>query len=131
MQEIDDIPAKRRRKSRCLPKRRARKSRTSSRKRSSCPKHPSREAVMTLVSILQDDGDPRLQIAAAKALLSSKTAKDLQPEILPELSEDDIDTAIAAAKKLLDELAARKAGHVHEPGGMAVAGAAAADYPAG
>ena len=89
---------------------------------------------MTLVQIMKDDSDPRLQIAAAKVLLEKSEKRPL-----PLLNEtdtgiptaDDIDAALAVAKAVLDELAQRKAGGVAGPGAMAAEGAPQPDHPAG
>ena len=83
---------------------------------------------MTLVSIMKEDDNPRVKIAAARALLARNTP-DLEP-LEQELTSDDIDAAIAAAKALLDELAARKAQSVSGPGRVADGGAAIADNAA-
>ena len=82
---------------------------------------------MTLVSLMKDDDNPRIQIAAAKALLSRHAPENVLPEPLDAaLSDDDIDHAIAVAKALLDELAARKAASLPGPGEMGDGGAPAA-----
>jgi hypothetical protein len=85
-----------------------------------------RDAIMTLVSIMKDDSDPRLQITAAKALLdrNADMAASLEETAV---SPDDIDAAIAVAKAVLDELAARKAGGVAGAGELAATGTPAAD----
>jgi hypothetical protein len=91
-----------------------------------------REAVQTLVTIMKNDNQPRLQIAAAKALLlRNEAVKDVEKSEQQGDKGDDIDQAIALAKKLLDELAAGKTGGVPGEGAVAADGAAIADHPAG
>jgi len=100
-------------------------------------RHLSQEALMKLASIMQDDSDPRLQIAAAKTLLSTsaKYAEKI-PEnafLIPDepMSADECDTLLAVAKNVLDELAARKAGSVDGAGAMAADGTPTADNAKG
>lgn len=112
-----------------LPAKRTSKKRKSTRRKAKT--NPGREAVMTLVAIMKEDEDPRMQIAAAKALLGRGAGEASAPESLPELSEDDIDAVINAAKKLLEELASRKSGGVPGAGELADTGAPGADHPAG
>jgi len=86
------------------------------------------EAVMTLVSIMQDDNDPKLQISAAKALLQrSRTAYAgacVPENTVAEMTPDECDAAIAVAKALLDELASRKAAGVSRAGELGSEGKA-------
>lgn len=92
------------------------------------------EAVMTLVSIMKDDSDPRLQIAAAKALLDRTGVEtpavphDPMNET-PAASPDDIDAAIALAKAVLDELASRKAGSLASAGELGSEKPPVPDHP--
>jgi hypothetical protein len=93
----------------------------------------SREALMTLVAIMKDAEDPRLQIAAAKTLLDRGLKAPLETEekiyeTKEAPSQDDIDAAIALAKKLLDELATRKATSLDGAGAVDPASAAPSDH---
>lgn len=96
------------------------------------------EAVMTLVSIMKDDSDPRLQIAAAKALLDRTDVETPGPapgtphDSMNEpsaASPDDIDAAIALAKAVLDELASRKAGSLAGTGELGSEKPSLPDHP--
>ncbi len=94
---------------------------------------------MTLVAIMNDKSDPRLQIAAARTLLAQRVPPDKTAETEAQtpsspdflMSDDELDAAITVAKALLDELAARKAAGVDGKGNVAVKGAAKPDHPAG
>src|SRR5262249_3116383 len=61
------------------------------------------EALMTLVAIMKDEENPRLQMAAAKTLLSSGFKAKLKEENSSNEapSQDDIDAALALAKRVL------------------------------
>lgn len=96
---------------------------------------PSKEAIMTLLAIMQDDEDPKLQIAAAKALLG-KEAKNTETALQQEsatdsepMSPDEFAAILTAAKAILDELAARKTISLVGAGAMADGSTAGTDYP--
>lgn len=78
------------------------------------------EAVMTLVAIMKDQEDPRLQLSAAKTLLqkSSSENESQHNDAVTDCHPHEIDAAIAVAKALLDELARRKAACVSGTGQM-------------
>lgn len=92
---------------------------------------------MKLASIMQDDSDPRLQIAAAKTLLSTsaKYAEKLPDNafLIPDepMNADECDTLLAVAKNVLDELAARKAGSVEDASAVAFNSKAGTDNTQG
>jgi hypothetical protein len=96
-----------------------RREKTVRRKRNKATR-PGREAVQTLVTIMKNNEQPRLQIAAAKALLLRNDAVTaVETSERQEEKRDDIDQAIALAKKLLDEMAAGKTGGVPGESGLA------------
>jgi hypothetical protein len=94
----------------------------------------SREALMTLVAIMKDPENPRLQMAAAKTLLDrgfkAALADASEIEANPP-SQDDIDAAIALAKAVLDALAAGKSRGVEGQGAMAAERAPETDHAGG
>ena len=92
-----------------------------------------KEALMTLVALMQSDDDPRVQLSAAKTLLERSLKEPIlqnapQNPIMQNENLDDIDAAIALAKKLLDELAVRKTQSVADAGAMDLAGASTSDH---
>jgi hypothetical protein len=89
---------------------------------------PGREAVQTLVTIMKNEEQPSLQVAAAKVLLSQKDEGEEGPG---GTRGKDVDATIVVAKRLLDEFAAYKARHVQGAGGVAVEGASKPDHAAG
>ena len=97
---------------------------------------------MTIVAIMKDNDDPKLQMAAAKMVLE-KSAKGaaLLPayaaaQAMTKSSEpvsptsDDIDAAIALAKAILDELAGRKTQKLDGAGAVVINSTAGTDNPA-
>lgn len=100
----------------------------------------SSEALMTIVAIMKDNDDPKLQMAAAKMVLekSAKLPSVIQASVSPmkhpepdSLTADDIDAAIALAKALLDQLAATKTQELDGKGAVVAERTAGTDYPAG
>lgn len=92
------------------------------------------EALMTLRAIMREEEDPKLQIAAAKALLGhapkiAATAAKGGETDEPTFDPDDLDAIVSVAKALLDELAARKTGGISGTGALASEGAAKPDHP--
>jgi hypothetical protein len=87
----------------------------------------SGEALMTIVAIMKDNDDPKLQMAAAKmlldknmkmpSLLRSEPMTSTTTEAAPPTA-DDIDAAIALAKAVLDELAFSKTQKLDGAGAM-------------
>lgn len=96
------------------------------------------EALMTIVAIMKDHDDPKLQMAAAKMLLDKNLNVSALPRGAslapapeqPTLAPDDIDAAIALAKAVLDELATRKTQQLDGQGQMAADGTPRTDHPA-
>ena len=95
---------------------------------------------MTIVAIMKDNDDPKLQMAAAKMLLekSSKIPNVFQANVTTMNSSeavpptpDDIDAAIALAKIVLDELAGRKTQKLDGKGEVVAGSAPRTDNPAG
>ena len=95
---------------------------------------------MTIVAIMKDNDDPKLQMAAAKMLLekSSKMPNVFQANVTAMNSSeavpptpDDIDAAIALAKIVLDELAGRKAQKLDGKGAVVIDSAPGTDNTAG
>lgn len=100
----------------------------------------SSEALMTIVAIMKDNDDPKLQMAAAKMVLekSAKLPSVVQPNVTVMNSSeavpptpDDIDAAIALAKIVLDELAGRKTQKLDGKGAVVTDGTARTDNAAG
>ena len=87
---------------------------------------------MTIIAIMKDNDDPKLQMAAAKMLLDKRAALAPAPMTDETISPttDDIDDAIALAKKVLDALAGRKTQELDGAGEVDFNSAPAADHPA-
>lgn len=92
----------------------------------------SQEALMTIIAIMKDNDDPKLQMAAAKVLLdrSAKPLTTQPPEVSPP-TEDELDAAIALAKKVLDALAGTKTQELDGEGEVVIDGAPGTDNPTG
>ncbi len=90
----------------------------------------SQEALMTIIAIMKDNDDPKLQMAAAKVLLdrSAKPLSTHTPEVSPP-TEDELDAAIALAKKVLDALAGSKTQELDGQGTVVIEGASGTDNP--
>lgn len=92
---------------------------------------------MTIVAIMKDNDDPKLQMAAAKMVLekSAKLPTSLNASMTTNETvrptSDDIDAAIALAKQVLDELAGRKTQKLDGAGKVVVGSTAGTDNPAG
>ena len=94
---------------------------------------------MTIVAIMKDNDDPKLQMAAAKMLLDKKINVKGPQRIapMPNVNEtssptaDDVDAAIALAKQLLDELAGRKTQELDSAGPLVADGAPGTDNAKG
>ncbi len=92
---------------------------------------------MTIVAIMKDKSDPKLQMAAAKMVLEKSARMPMTRvnnaaacEPLPPTA-DDVDAAIALAKVVLDELAGRKTQKLDGAGAMVADGASRTDHSAG
>lgn len=87
---------------------------------------------MTIISIMKDNDDPKLQMAAAKVLLdrSAKMPSANQTELDP-LTSDELDAAIALAKKVLDALAGTKTQELDGQGAVVINRAPGTDNPKG
>jgi hypothetical protein len=92
------------------------------------PEH-IQEALMTLATIMRDTNDPRLQVAAARSLLerAPPSSDDTNTQTL---TEEELDATIAAAKNLLDQLAALKTGGVDGTRALAAPGTPEPDHTA-
>lgn len=88
---------------------------------------------MTIIAIMKDNDDPKLQMAAAKMLLDKNISAPVT-SACPEqnlLTADDVDAAIALAKSVLDELARIKTQKLDGAGEVAAGGAPGTDNAAG
>ncbi len=93
----------------------------------------NQEALMTIIAIMKDNDDPKLQMAAAKMLLDKNISAPVT-SACPEqnlLTADDVDAAIALAKSVLDELARIKTQKLDGAGEVAAGGAPGTDNAAG
>ncbi len=94
---------------------------------------------MTIVAIMKDNDDPKLQMAAAKMVLekSAKMPSGLLMTTMTQPNEplsptaDDIDAAIALAKEVLDALAGRKTQKLDGAGTLVIDSSPGTDNPAG
>ncbi len=89
----------------------------------------SQEALMTIIAIMKDNDDPKLQMAAAKMVLDRNIHVPTAAPLVEHhsLDADDIECAIALAKAVLDELANRKTQKLDGAGEVAIDGASGAD----
>lgn len=87
---------------------------------------------MTIIAIMKDNDDPKVQMAAAKMLLEQKKSAPIMtahPEHnLP--TADDVDAAIALAKSVLDELALIKTQKLDGASEVVAGSAPGTDNPA-
>ena len=92
----------------------------------------SQEALMTIIAIMKNNDDPKLQMAAAKMLLDRSTkTPDMNHTETSSPTSDELDAAIALAKNVLDALAGTKTKELDGAGEVVIGGAAGTDNAKG